>query len=128
MLGESESTCAMEGGRPRLRLAVYAVVAAGVVDEDDEDEDSRLDVLLVRRSSFSRCCSAAWIAAATAGSRECFEDGEDVGSGGPSGMAVRELNVVDAVGVGGPSEEVELAGDDVNDDTDDRFALPVLVR
>lgn len=103
-----------------MRLAAYA--AAG----EDGVEDDRGDALRALRSSFSRCCSAACIAAATTGSRMCFEGG--VGGGRPSGMAEREFIVVAAVGLGGAMEDVELPGEDDTDETDDRFALLVVVR
>jgi hypothetical protein len=58
MFADSPNTWAIDGGRPRFKLVAYAR-DADEVDDVVDDEESRRSARDARRSSFSRCRSAA---------------------------------------------------------------------
>lgn len=93
----------MDGGRLRLRLAAYALLAA-VLDEAKEDVEIRFDARAARRSS---CASieSTFIP---------FEKDD-----GASGIADREETVT--LGLGGDREDVEDDGEGETEVRDERL-------
>lgn len=98
MLGECSRTWAIEGGRLRLRLLAYALLAA-VLDDAIDEEDIRCAARFGERPS---CCSVDLRTPV-----------------GDSGMADSEDTVT--LGLGGSREEVDEEGEREAELSDDRL-------
>ena len=101
ILDDSPKTCAIEGGRPRFKLDVYAMDGD---DEEDADDDEDDNLRNARFSSFSRCRSSRTLR------------GIDVGA---SGMAESAARVDDEVRLGRWREEVDDVAEDEYEAMDD---------
>jgi len=109
-VGVFSSTCAIEGGRLRLMVVEYELLAA--VEEDVKDEmEVQCALRRARRSSF--CVSEFEVLLSYLGARSA------VAVEGLSGIAESEDTVM--LGLGGSKEEVEEEGDPDIELTEERL-------
>jgi hypothetical protein len=103
ILDDSPKTCAIEGGRPRFKLGVYAMDGDDEEDAEDDDDDN------LRNARFSSLEASGTLR------------GIELGA---SGMAESAARVDDEVRLGRWREEVDDVADDEYEAMDDRLSEP----